>query len=92
MGRDDNYRRPLPGGGFVEVTESVPEGGSHRAQVLVERRRDPSRRDGHVPPVIAAAEGTTRQSVFEQLLEIADDDVAVARALLQFETGGRAHF
>lgn len=92
MGRDNNYRRQLPGGGYVEVAEESATSGGHRAQVSVERRRDPTRRDGHQPPVIAAAEGTTRQSVFQQLLEIADDDVAVARALLQFETGGRAHF
>jgi len=66
--------------------------GVHRAYVAVERRADPVRRNGHVPPVVASAEGGTRQSVFAQLLEIAADNVAVARALLRWKSDGRAQF
>jgi hypothetical protein len=50
------------------------------------------RRDGHVPPIVAEAEGGTRQSVFAQLLAIATDNVAVARALLKWKSDGKARF
>jgi len=87
------YSRSLPGGGFVHV-ELDPQSpaGAHRAYVAVERRTDPARREGHVPPVVASAEATTRQGVFTQLLEIAADNVAVARALLRWQSDGRARF
>jgi hypothetical protein len=50
------------------------------------------RRDGHIPPIVAKAEGGTRQSVFAQLLAIATDNVAVARALLRWKSDGKARF
>jgi len=94
MPSDKNlYRRTLPGGGFVNVDlESPSSPGVHRAYVAVERRSDPVRRDGHTPPIVAQAEGGTRQSVFAQLLAIAADNVAVARALLRWKSDGRASF
>lgn len=87
------YRRNLPGGGFVniEADSSVAEQ-LHRAVITVERRSDPSRRDGHHPPVVAVAEGPSSQSVFRQLLEIAADNIAIARALLRSQADGRPHF
>jgi hypothetical protein len=86
------YRRALPGGGYVNVaTESPSAAGNHRAYVAVERRADPVRREGHIPPVVASAEGATHQTVFAQLLEIAADNVAVARALIRWQAGGRSH-
>lgn len=86
------YRRELPGGGFVNVDVDPPSAeGLHRAYVAVERRSDPARRDGHVPPVVASAVGT-RQNVFAQLLSIAADNVAVARALLRWRSDGKARF
>lgn len=87
------YQRELPGGGYVHVQEDAETpSGTHRAHVAVERRTDPSRRQGHAPPVIASAEGTSRQGVFRELLEIAADNVAVARALLRWQSDGRARF
>ena len=87
------YRRTLPGGGFVNVElEPTTQAGIHRAHVAVERRSDPQRRDGHVPPVVASAEDGTRQGVFAKLLTIAADNVAVARALLRWQSDGRARF
>jgi hypothetical protein len=86
------YQRELPGGGFVQVEEDSTGDGSHRATVSVERRSDPVRREGHQPPVIASAEGASRQGVFRQLLEIANDNVAIARALLRWQSDGRARF
>jgi IS5 family transposase len=87
------YQRELPGGGFVHVEEETAHPGSpHRGHVLVERRTDPVRRSGHTPPVIATAEGASAQSVFRQLLEIATDNVAIARALLRWQSDGKARF
>jgi len=88
------YRRNLPGGGFVNIEA---EGGAtdiqlHRAVITVERRSDPARRDGHHPPVVAVAEGPSSQSVFRQLLEIAGDNIAIARALLRSQADGRPRF
>lgn len=86
------YRRALPGGGYVNLATRAPTAsGVYAAYVAVERRVDPARREGHEPPVVASAEGATRQTVFAQLLEIAADNVAVARALLQWQSDGRAH-
>ena len=87
------YRRTLPGGGFVNVElEPQTSAGIHRAHVAVERRSDPVRRDGHAPPVVASAEDGTRQGAFAKLLAIAADNVAVARALLRWQSDGRARF
>ena len=87
------YQRDLPGGGFVNVAEDPAQAGAvRRAHLLVERRSDPSRRDGHEPPVIATVEGTSSHSVFRQLLEIATDNVEIARALLRWQSDGKARF
>ncbi|HEX4933598.1 MAG TPA: hypothetical protein VFV33_10500 [Gemmatimonadaceae bacterium] len=87
------YQRELPGGGFVHVEEeSLRDTETHRAHVTVERRTDPTRRDGHEPPVIARAEGRSSQSVFGELLRIAQDNVAIAKALLRLRGDGTAKF
>ena len=87
------YQRELPGGGFVEVEEEgLHDTETHRAYVRVERRTDPTRRDGHEAPVIAKAEGDNPQGVFGELLKIAQDNVAIAKALLRLRGDGRAKF
>jgi hypothetical protein len=88
------YRRNLPGGGFVNIeAEGTPvDSPLHRAVITVERRSDPSRRDGHNPPIVAVAEGASPQGVFRQLVEIAADNIAIARALLRSQTDGRPRF
>jgi hypothetical protein len=86
------YERELPGGGYVHVEETSAVDGIPRTCVSVERRRDPSRREGHEPPVIASAEGGGAQNVFQQMLEIASDNVAIARALLRWQSDGKARF
>ena len=55
------------------------------------RRTDPHRRDGHEPPVIAEASGPTEAIVLEALYETAASNVEVARRLIQWSAGGRAH-
>jgi hypothetical protein len=89
------YRRNLPGGGFVNIegeSGTAPDDQLHRAMITVERRSDPARRDGHHPPVVAIAEGPSPQSVFRQMLDIAADNIAIARALLRSQTDGRPRF
>ncbi|MEO7963460.1 MAG: hypothetical protein ABIT38_06060 [Gemmatimonadaceae bacterium] len=88
------YERELPGGGFVHVQEeeSLRDTETHRAHVTVERRSDPTRREGHEPPVIASAEETGSNAVFGELLKIAQDNVAIAKALLRLRGDGKAQF
>ncbi|MEP7384077.1 MAG: hypothetical protein ABI910_20530 [Gemmatimonadota bacterium] len=87
------YQRELPGGGFVHVEqEGLESANTHRAHITVERRTDPTRRDGHEPPVIASAEGRSSQNVFSELLRIAQDNVAIAKALLRLRGDGRPKF
>ena len=88
------YQRELPGGGYVHAQEdeSLRDTDTHRAHVTVERRTDPTRRDGHEPPVIASAEGTAPNAVFGELLKIAQDNVAIAKALLRLRSDGKAQF
>lgn len=87
------YQRELPGGGYVNVEEeSLQNTDTHRAHVTVERRTDPTRRDGHEPPVIARAEGRSTNGVFGELLRIAQDNVAIAKALLRLRSDGKPRF
>jgi hypothetical protein len=83
------YTRDLPGGGRVVIESAVPgapELSTCRARVVVERRRDPLRREGHAPPVIVEAEGPTRARLYEELVAIASDNVAVARGLIEWQS------
>ena len=87
------YQRELPGGGYVHVEEEeLANTQTHRAHVTVERRTDPTRRAGHEPPVIASAEGRSSHNVFGELLRIAQDNVAIAKALLRLRGDGSAKF
>ena len=79
------YKRELPGGGYVTIEELESDEAIFRARLWVERRTDPTRRQGHVPPVIAEAQGENRTTVFEQLFRIAADNVAVARGILRWQ-------
>jgi len=56
-----------------------------RAQVLVERRSDPGRRVGHVPPVVAETVAEDVEHAIDELRKIAADNVAVARALQRWQ-------
>lgn len=90
MIEDRVYRRPLPGGGYVAI-DSAPKNASGtavRAHVLVERRADPGRRVGHVPPVVAEAVATDVQRAIDKLSGIVNNNVEVARALQKWQ---RAH-
>jgi hypothetical protein len=80
------YSRELPGGGFVSIEPLTQDEATFRAQVCVERRSDPSRRAGHAPPVIADVSGESQATVFKSLYDIASDNVAIARGLMQWQS------
>lgn len=80
------YVRELPGGGYVTIEgQSVPDGIPFHGALTVERRSDPERRSGHVPPVVLEAEGATPDEVLDRLVEVANNNVAVATALLKWQ-------
>lgn len=65
------------------LSEEDASGSSGRvsARVVVERRTDRDRRDGHEAPIIAEASGNDLSSLLEALVRLAADNVAVARGL-----------
>ena len=76
------FHRDLPGGGYVAI-EIVAEQGDHRnARVVVERRGNRDRRQGHRPPVILEEAWQPDRGIGE-LYRIACDNVAIARGLLR---------
>jgi hypothetical protein len=75
------YRRGLPGGGFVAIYTLPVRSllGQRRVEGnLVVERRDPDRRTGHEPPVVARATGDDAASVFERLFPVAQSNTLVA--------------
>ena len=83
------FTRDLPGGGYVSI-ESLPvEAGMHRARVCVERRTDPDRRLGHLPPIIVTLEGGSPSELFEELYRIAVDNVEIARGIMKWQAARR---
>jgi hypothetical protein len=83
------YSRGLPGGGVVTIEAVTRETPEVTARISVERRIDPQRRDGHEPPVIAEAQAPTQSTAFKELYQIASDNVAVARGLIQWQARRR---
>ncbi|MGH7718052.1 MAG: hypothetical protein ACREON_04310 [Gemmatimonadaceae bacterium] len=81
------YSRELPGGGIVTIeATSEPDGSLYTARVLVERRADVRRREGHSPPVIAQMAGEAPTVLFRELYAIASDNVEIARGLIKLQT------
>lgn len=83
------FTRDLPGGGYVAIESLPPEAGVHRARVCVERRTDPDRRLGHLPPIIVTLEGGSPAELFEELYRIAVDNVAIARGIMKWQAARR---
>ena len=91
---DTLYRRPMPGGGYVEVeldaarqsADGEPGTRRHRGRVVMERRVDPGRRYGHRAPVIAELAGDDRDEVMSELFRLAQDNAALARSLLRLQS------
>lgn len=75
------FHRDLPGGGYVAIvlTSSAQD---RVVSVIVERRGDRERRNGHSPPVILQEEWKPERG-FGELYRMACDNVAIARGLLR---------
>jgi hypothetical protein len=79
------FHRDLPGGGYVAIELTTPSGNTRRrVRVIVERRRERARREGHAPPIVLE-EDWKQDRGFGDLYRIACDNVAIARALLKLE-------
>ncbi|MFL5607190.1 MAG: hypothetical protein ACJ8AD_12140 [Gemmatimonadaceae bacterium] len=91
---DTLYRRPMPGGGYVEVeldsthapSDGEPGTRAHRGRVVMERRVDPARRSGHRAPVIAELARDDRDELMSELFRLAQDNAALARNLLRLQS------
>ncbi len=87
------YSRDLPGGGYVAIEQVKHVDGDRevpRTRVCVERRNATDRRSGHQPPVIAEVDGHGSGVNFSELYCLAVDNVAIARALLDWQRRERA--
>lgn len=79
------YARELPGGGFVaiDVTCVTPLlRGQRCSGRLVVERRTKFRPGTHPSPVIAEGTGETVEAVVQQLLPVAQNNPAIAAALI----------
>ena len=88
------YRRDLPGAGYVAIdvahlpTDEASGDGSARShiRIYVERRANEARRTGHTPPVVAEFTGDRSSPEVGELYRMAADNVALARALLEWQS------
>jgi len=78
------YTRQLPGGGYV-VIEATRHDAEVSLRLHVERRVDPKRRTGHQPPVVAEISGVDPERGVRELVQIAENNVEVARALQRWQ-------
>lgn len=75
--------------GHMPPSVAVADGRPCRGRVSVERRAPSDRRDGAEVPVIAEVECDDLGAMFNELYQIASDNVAVARGLLSWEASRR---
>jgi hypothetical protein len=82
-GAERLFHRDLPGGGYVaiELSAVAPTPSDRSVRVIVERRGDRARREGHKPPTILEEAWRPERGLGE-LYRIACDNVAIARGLL----------
>lgn len=89
MDRKLLYSRTLPGGGYVTI-EAEPQDRAVHAMLCVERRTDPTRRSGHLPPVVAEVVDASETSAFDQLYPIAANNVQLAQRIRTWQARNRA--
>lgn len=88
MDRKLLYSRTLPGGGYVTI-EVEPADREVHAMLFVERRVDPLRRDGHLPPVVAEVTGESETTAFDALYPIAANNVQLAQRIMRWQARRR---
>jgi hypothetical protein len=82
------YTRELPGGGFVAI-DTLTDSDGHHARLWVERRSDPTRRFGHLPPIIAECQADDADGALDKLRPIASDNLTLAREIQRWQAQGR---
>jgi len=82
------YERELPGGGYVRIDGIQVSENEFRASLRVERRGDTTRRFLHSAPTILECSGRTREEALSRLIGIAEDNVALASAILSWRREG----
>ena len=85
--REQVYLRSLPGGGYVAI-EVTPARGllgqrSYHGDVVVERRIQKERRNGHRPPIVADVDSPTISGVIHALFLVAHSNTLVASGCLE---------
>lgn len=88
------YRRPMPGGGYVEVELDAPPAAAGpgsaaarvRGRIIMERRADPGRRYGHRAPIVAELSSDDRDELMADLFRLACDNAALACTLMRMPT------
>ena len=86
------YERELPGGGYVAIEVQrrwAGESDTPVTRLCVERRHARDRRAGHEPPIIAQLDGDEWSQNFTTIFQIARDNAAIARGLLDWQAGRR---
>jgi hypothetical protein len=76
------YRRQLPGGGFVAI-EATPfrtlmGARRYRGEIVVERRANRGRREGHRAPIVATVTSESVATVLHTLFPLAYSNCAIA--------------
>lgn len=88
MSRAILYTRELPGGGFVAI-DSLTDSRGYHARLWVERRGDPARRFGHLPPIITECAATDADGALETLRPIASDNLSLAHEIRRWQAKKR---
>jgi hypothetical protein len=87
--RDARYHRLMPGGGYVEIeVELITTADSTRplGRLIIERRTDHGRRLGHQPPIVAEVLHDDLEALLAELFQLAHDNAALARSLMQWQS------
>lgn len=85
------FRRTLPGGMIVLVSLSIDTEGVVHGILQVERRLDPSRQLFDTAPVVARAEGRSKDDVLKKLRALAENDAELSAKLAEWEAEHPSH-
>lgn len=80
------YERGLAGGGYVAIevmsVRNLVGQLKYHGHVIVERRTQPERREGHRAPSVASADAATISTLLHKLFPVAQSNAAVASGCL----------
>ena len=65
--------------------DAVDGASGQHARLWVERRADPHRRAGHLPPIIAECAAKDAEAALSELRPIASDNLALAQAIRRWQ-------